>query len=134
MLKGIALAIFLALYLIPTCLVAGDIPNQVKSQLESKSIPLYPGATYCIGEASMGVRFASDEDPEKVRTWYMNKYPKWSVMDKYGSWSLYDGPPGAGMADLMSAKRIEVKTNELLPSWHSLSSNMTTEILIAFPD
>lgn len=134
MYKKIIYMIIMTVWLVPTCLVAGDIPNQVKSQLESKNIPLYPGAIYCTGEPSMGVRFASNEGPEQVRAWYVTKYPKWSVMDKYGSWTLYDGPPGAGMAQLMSAKRVEIKANEQLPSWHSLSSDMTTEVLIAFPD
>lgn len=134
MYKKVIYMIVLSICLIPTCLFAGDIPDQVKAQLESKNIPLYPGAIYCIGEASMGVRFASDVDPEKVKGWYKAKYPKWSIMDKYGSWALYDGPPDAGLAKLMSAKRIEIKHNDQLPSWHSLSSDMTTEILIAFPD
>ena len=134
MFKRIMLTTLLAIFLIPTGLVAQDIPAKVSSQLEAKDIPIFPEAVYCMGEARVGIRFASDEDPEKVRTWYKNQYPKWSIMDKYGSWTLYDGPPGASMAKLMSAKRIEIKANEQLPSWHSLSSDMTTEILIAFPD
>ena len=134
MFKNLIPAMLLAFCLIPPSLIAGDIPDQVKAQLESKNIPLYPGAVYCAGEASMGARFASDESPEKVREWYKAKFPKWSVLDEYGSWTLYDGPPEAGFGIIMSAKRFDIKANEQLPSWHSLSSNMTTEILIAFPD
>ena len=132
--KKVVFILALSFLIFPACILAQDIPSQVKSQLESKNIPLYPGVIYCTGEASLGVRFASNEDPGKVRAWYKAKYPKWAVMDQYGSWTLYDGPPGAGMAQLMSAKRIEIKANEQLPSWHSLSSEMTTEVLIAFPD
>ncbi len=135
MFKRIILTTLLAICLIPTGLVAQDIPAKVTSQLEAKGIPIFPGAIYCTGEASTGVRFASDKDPEKIREWYVAKYPKWSIMDKYGSWTLYDGPPGVGMAKVLAAKgMIEIKANEQLPSWHSLSSDMTTEILIAFPD
>ncbi len=135
MFKRTILTMLLAICLIPTGLVAQDIPAEVTSQLESKNIPLYPGAIYCYGEATTGVRFASDKSPEKVREWYVAKYPKWSIMDKYGSWTLYDGPPGVGFSKVLESKgMIEIKVNEQLPSWHSLSSDMTTEILMAFPD
>jgi len=133
MLKRIILKMLL-ICLIPTVLIAQDMPGKIKSQLDSKGAPIFPGVTYCTGEISMGIRFATNESPEKVREWYIAKYPKWSIMDQYGSWSLFDGPPKAGMAKIMSSKRIEIKANEQLPSWHSLSSDMTTEILIAFPD
>ena len=132
--KKIVFLIILVIWIIPTCLAAQDIPASVKSKLNSKGFNIFPTAVYCTGDISIGVRFATDEQPEKVREWYKAQYPKWAVLDQYGSWILYDGPPGAGMGQVMSGKQILIKKTEQLPSWHSLSSNMTTEIMASFPD
>ncbi|MGD8353797.1 MAG: hypothetical protein PVJ01_06485 [Pseudomonadota bacterium] len=81
----------------------------------------------------MGVRFTTSDSPEKVRAWYQAQYPEWSIQDKYGTWTFYDGPPGRGPGSIMGTRNMVVQFNRQLPGWHSLPGGMTTEIVIAAP-
>jgi len=113
--------------------IGANIPPDVANDLMAKNFPSYPQSIYCIGTLEMGVRFASNKAPEIVRIWYQDKLPDWSVMDTYGTWVLYDGPADASPPAVMSRKQITIMKNENLPSWHGLSADMTTEIMMAFP-
>jgi len=109
------------------------MPSEVNNAMKKSDFPLYPGAVFCIGDANNGMRFASKDNPEIVRQWYLNKLPEWSKNTKYGSWILYKGSSGIGMSEVMKYNRVDVHENKELPSWHSLPANMTTEILVALP-
>ena len=109
------------------------LPSEVKDAIEKSDFPLYPGSVFCLGDASSGMRFASKDNSELVRKWYISKLPEWSINTKYGSWMLYEGSSGVGMSEVMKYNRVDVHENKELPSWHSLPANMTTEILIALP-
>lgn len=109
------------------------IPSEVKDTIEKSNFPLYPGAVFCLGDAINGMRFASKDNPEKVRQWYISKLPEWSKYTKFGGWMLYEGSSGVGMYEVMKYNRVDVHENKELPSWYSLPSNMTTEILVALP-
>lgn len=119
----------LALGAIPT---ASSLPDQDEDLIERAGIPFYPKARFVYGNASVGYRYATSEPVETVQSWYQKKLPSWPVYsDKFGSWILYKGKPGASMADLVMKKtQISVQQNEKLPEWHSLDSDMTTEIVI----
>ncbi|MDT8419665.1 MAG: hypothetical protein RQ754_04485 [Desulfuromonadales bacterium] len=110
------------------------IPSEVENDMQSMNFPTYPQSSYCIGTLDMGVRFASNDTPEKVRVWFQNKLPGWSVMNQFGTWVLYDGPADASPPEVMRTKQITVMKNENLPSWHGLAADMTTEIMMAFPN
>jgi hypothetical protein len=134
MLKKLLVVLTVLSLTVPIVAFSGEtIPAEVKTGLESKGFSFYPGSVFCTGSVNMGVRFASNKPTKEIRGWYKEKYPEWSVMDKYGSWVLYDGPPGANMPEAMSGNMIMVQQNDQLPSWHSLPSEMTTEILATFP-
>lgn len=130
------LALVLVLFLLTlTPLFAGQtIPVDVEAGLNSKGFAIYPGAVYCTGTVDIGIRFASRKSTDEVKSWYKEKYPDWSVMDEYGSWVLYKGAPGASMPEVMSSNQILIQKNVQLPSWHSLSADMTTEIMASFPE
>lgn len=110
-----------------------EMPPEVKETMGKAGFPLYPGAVFCLGDASTGMRFATKDNPETVRQWYINKLPEWSKNTKYGNWILYEGPSGVGMSEVMRYNLVDIHENQELPSWHSLPENMTTEILITLP-
>lgn len=114
---------------IPTAL---SLPAKDEVLIKNAGIPLYSKARFVYGQSSVGYRFASNEPLEKVKTWYKNKLSSWPVYeDKFGSWIIYKGAPGADMAELVMQKtQVSVMKNEELPQWHSLESDMTTEIVI----
>jgi hypothetical protein len=128
-----AVLILLGLMILASPVSAAGVPVGVKASLDKAGIKLYPGAVYCTGQVDMGARFATSDSPEKVRKWYREQYPEWSLQEKYYSWAFYDGPPDQGMAVIMGTRNMVVQFNKELPGWHSLSKDMTTEILIAAP-
>lgn len=64
------------------------LPEKDRKILEQAGVPLYPGIQFTNGALGgvVGVRFASSDDVEKVRKWYIDKLPDWAVNDQYGSW------------------------------------------------
>lgn len=110
---------------------ANDIPAEAQETIDATGFPIYPDASYCTGDPSMGMRLASSDSVEKVREWYRAQFPEWSVYDKYGGWILHPGPADAPMPVVMSGNQVSITQNPALPEWHGLSPDMTTEILIA---
>ena len=98
--------------------------------IKAAGVPVFPKATFAIGSKAAGFRFVTSTPPEEVRSWYRQKLPEWSLLDKYGSWILYNGKPGMDMRGVMSNNQIGVKSNDKLPEWYGLDKNVTTEILI----
>jgi len=134
MCKKVVLFVLAGVFLMTVPVMGADIPAKVKDALVKADLRVYPGAVYCTGSLDIGVRLATSDSPEKVRAWYQENYPKWSVQDKYGAWWFYDGPPNLGPGGIMSTRNMTVQTNKQLPGWHSLPADMTTEILMASPE
>lgn len=104
--------------------------------MEAVGFSPYPGSVFCIGTVEMGMRFATAESPEVVRTWFVESLPSWVLLvdEELGTWTLFDGPPETKrLMDIMVLNHVTVQANENLPAWHSLAKNMTTEILVALP-
>jgi len=133
MYRKLALLIVAGVLLTAIPATGADLPGDVKASLEKAGLKIYPGAVFCTGKVKTGVRFATSDSPEKVRAWYREQYPGWSVQDKYGTWSFYDGPPDQGPGVYLSTRNMLVQHNADLPGWHSLAADMTTEILITSP-
>ena len=131
--RKIMLLVFVTAFLMTVPAVGDDLPAKVKGDLDKAGLKVYPGAVYCTGSLQMGIRFATSDSPEKVRAWYQEQYPEWSVQDKYGTWSFYDGPPGQGPGAIMGTRNMVIQFNGQVPGWHSLADNMTTEIMMAAP-
>lgn len=110
-----------------------DIPAEAQKILDAANFPIYPGAVYCIGDPTLGIRFASSDPVESVRKWYQSKFPEWASYEEYGGWILHPGPADAPMSVIFSGKQVSVATHDSLPQWHGLSEDMTTEIVIALP-
>ena len=108
-----------------------DIPAAAQKVIDAAGFPIYPDASYCTGDPSMGMRLASSDSVEKVREWYRAQFPDWSVYEEYGGWILHPGPADAPMPVVMSGYQVSISENAALPEWHGLSADMTTEILIA---
>jgi hypothetical protein len=68
------------------------------------------------GKVETGIRFASNKSTDEVKSWYKEKHPDRSVMDKYGSWVLYKDAPGASRPEVMSGNQILLQKNDQLPS------------------
>lgn len=121
-------ALFLMFFSVSSYAISLPVPDS--KLIEDASIPLNPEAIFVYGNKSAGFRFAASLSPEKVRQWYRQQLPKWSLYNKYGVWMLYDGVSDKGMAEVMSVNNISITHNENLPEWHSLDKSMTTEIVI----
>ena len=109
---------------------AADLPAADAALIEGAGVPLYPGATFATGNKDVGFRFATSESPDVVRKWYQEKLASWSLFDQYNSWILHEGEPVKGLGELMSRSQVQVQTNDMLPEWHQVDKNMTTEIVI----
>lgn len=133
MLKKTALLIALGVLVAAGPAIGGDLPADVKAGFDKAGMKIYPGAVYCTGQLEWGIRFATSDSPEKVQKWYQAQYPQWSVQDKFGLWTFYDGPPDQGPGFIMGVRNLFVKHNAELPGWHGLSADMTTEITMAAP-
>jgi len=112
---------------------AETIPANTKAAFDKVGVAVYPGAVYCTGDPDTGVRLATKDGPDKVRAWYKEKLPGWTVFDKFGMWALVDSPGVDSMVDLMKSNNLVVTENSELPGWHKLPANMTTEIVVALP-
>lgn len=127
------MATFLAFAL--PAFAAGAVPDDVSAALEQAGVAVYPGAEYCIGNPQIGIRFASSDDPETVKAWYVEHVPAWNVKDVFGMWILIDAPADAKISgsDLMTRNNIVVDVNPELPGWHGLAGDMTTQIVVSLP-
>jgi hypothetical protein len=45
----------------------GSTPDDIKAVLANAKVPIYPGAVFCVGSTSAGLRFAARDSVEKVR-------------------------------------------------------------------
>ncbi len=133
MFRQVALMITLVAMVTAVPAFGGDLPADVEAGFAKAGMKIYPGAVYCTGQLEYGVRFATSDSPEKVMKWYREQYPQWSVQDKFGLWTFYDGPPDQGPGFIMGVRNLFVKFTAELPSWHGLAANMTTEITLAAP-
>ena len=113
-----------------TCAIAANLPDTDARTIKDAGIPIHHSAAFAYGNKDVGFRFASNESPEKVRKWYQEQLPGWSLFDQYGTWILYNGGPGAGVSEIMTSNQVAVQENANLPEWHSLQKDMTTEIVI----
>ncbi|MFC2163790.1 hypothetical protein ACFLT2_02190 [Acidobacteriota bacterium] len=126
--------IFVGLLIFSSSITHGaELPAQDAKVIEAAGIPIFPGATFAIGNLDTGYRFATAKSPAEVRQWYQKKLSDWSLLEEYGSWILYKGQRGLGMSDVMSKLQVMIQKNENLPQWHSLKTDMTTEIVIMIP-
>jgi hypothetical protein len=112
---------------------SNSMPENTKAALDKVGVAVYPSAVYCAGDPVIGVRLATSDNLEKVRAWYKEKLPDWTVFDKFGIWALVDKPSVETMVDLMESNNLVVTENQELPTWHKLPANMTTEIVVALP-
>ena len=108
-----------------------DIPADYQAAIDTAKVPAYPGATFCTGGPATGMRLATSDSVETVRKWYRDQLPEWNTYEGWGGWILYAGPAGAGTGDIFTSFQVSIAENPELPNWHGLSSDMTTEILIA---
>jgi hypothetical protein len=115
---------------------AGSTPDDLKAVLAKARVPIYPGAVFCVGSTSAGIRFATSDSVDQVRKWYRAQRSQWALIDepKYQVWVLYEGPPGSGMMQWTAYNMAQVSENKSLPEWHGLSKNMTTEIVLGVAD
>jgi len=126
--------LFVGLLILSNSIMFGtELPAQDAKVIEAAGIPIFPGATFAIGNRDTAYRFATSKPPAEVRQWYQKKLSDWALLDKYGSWILYKGQQGLGMSEVMSKLQIMIQENENLPQWHSLKKDMTTEITIMVP-
>ena len=111
---------------------AGSLPDDLKDVLSKAGVPIYPGAIFCVGSTSAGLRFATKDSVEKVKKWYRAQRSNWSLIDKpkYEIWVLYEGPPGIAMMGWLEYNLAQVSVNKDLPDWHDLPKDMTTEIVL----
>ena len=109
------------------------MPDDSRAAFDRVGVPIYPGAVYCIGDSTNGIRLATSDSQDAVRAWYIDKLSEWNLFDDFGLWILADSPPGSSMSDLMSGNNIVVDVNADLPQWHGLASDMTTQIVVALP-
>lgn len=115
---------------------ATSTPDDLKATLAKAKVPVYPGAVFCVGSTSAGLRFATKDSVDNVRNWYRSQRPTWALIDepKYQIWVLYEGPAGIGMMEWTAYNMAQVNENKNLPEWHSLSKDMTTEIVLGVAD
>lgn len=128
--------LIITLLLIGTVVNAAEIPAEAAAAMEATGVLMYPGAVYCLGDAESGMRMAAGDDPLKVRAWYREKLPEWSLYhgESTGLWIIYDGPAGlTGYPDIVVRNNISIQANKELPAWYGLNDNMTTEIIMALP-
>ena len=111
----------------------GAIPEASRATMEKAGVPVYPGAVYCIGDASVGIRLATSDSEDKVRAWYVEHLSGWALFEDFGSWMLADSPASASMSERMESNVVVVDTNAQLPEWHGLDADMTTQIVISLP-
>jgi len=109
----------------------GAIPEASRATMEKAGVPVYPGAVYCIGDASVGIRLATSDSEDEVRAWYVEQLSGWTLFEDFGSWMLADSPAGASMSERMEGSVVVVDTNAQLPEWHGLDADMTTQIVIS---
>lgn len=108
-----------------------DIPADYQAAIDTANVPAYPGSVFCTGDPASGMRLATSDSVETVRKWYRSQLPDWNIYEGYGGWILYAGPADAGMTDIFSSFQVSITENPELPNWHDLSSDMSTEIVIA---
>jgi len=132
---NIIAAMLLAIFIMFATPVLGadSMPANTKAAFDKVGVAVYPSAVYCTGDPVIGVRLATSDSPEKVRTWYKEKLSSWTIFDKFGIWALVDRPGVDTMVDLMKSNNLVVTENLDLPAWHKLPANMTTEIVVALP-
>ena len=127
------------LFVLVLCLLTGiyanaaELGNSDRKIIESAGVDIYPGAQFINGSKAIGFRFASSESAAVVRKWYRKQLPSWSLYEKFGGWILYNDKPGLGMAAVMSARQVSIKTNINLPGWFGLDKGLTTEIVVMVP-
>jgi hypothetical protein len=128
-------SILLTIFIMSATLVFGSdsMPENTKAAFDKVGVAVYPSAVYCTGDPAIGVRLATSDSPEKVRAWYMEKLPNWTVFDKFGIWALVDKSSVETMVDVMQSNNLVVTENLELPAWHKLPANVTTEIVVALP-
>lgn len=114
-------------------LADGDIPATSKAALDKAGVPVYPGAVYCIGDAEVGIRLATNEPEATVRTWYVEQLSDWTVFEDFGMWMMADSPPGSSFSERAESNNLIIDTNDQIPQWHDLAADMTTQIVIALP-
>ncbi len=112
---------------------AAPLPPESAAAMEKAGVPLYPGAVYCTGDPTIGIRFATSDAPEKVRAWYREQLAGWTLFDEFGMWALVDAPSVGGLGDVMANNQLVVSRNAQLPGWHGLAADMTTDITTMLP-
>ena len=112
------------------------LSNTDLALLEKAGVPVYPGLKFVNGTLSgmAGLRFATDDELDKVRDWYQQNLPEWTLYDQYGGWILHSGGPGTGMAAVMQKNQVAVTENQYLQDWFGLPPDVTTEVVIALPE
>lgn len=112
---------------------AASVPPESAAAMEKAGVPMYPGAVYCTGDPTIGIRFATSDAPEKVQAWYRERLAGWTLFNEFGMWALVDAPSVGGLGDLMANNQLVVSHNAELPGWHGLAADMTTDITTMLP-
>jgi hypothetical protein len=128
--------LFVAMFclMLGTSVFAEELGSGDIQLIKSSGIQVYPEADFVNGSRDVGYRFATAKSPDEVRAWYKKQMPSWALFDNFDSWILYDGKPGAGMGELMTANQVSIKENKMLHEWFGIDKAMSTEIVIMIPE
>lgn len=134
--RGFMAVLVISFLLIGPASNAAELKAEAITAMEAAGFSPYPGSVFCTGTVEMGMRFATGDSPDAVRSWLVENLTDWSLMqdEELGLWMLFDGPPETkGFAKVSTFNHVVVLENVNLPVWHDLAETMTTEILVALP-
>jgi hypothetical protein len=126
---------FAILLLFTGAAIAGtSLSAKDEKAISEAGLSVYPGSVVITGLQALGIAFATSDSVEKVRKWYRNNTPDWTVYEDDGMWVLYDSKSMLNPFEIMSKRQVLVNKNENLPYVHKYDKSVTTEIVIIVPD
>ena len=125
----------IVLLALSTTIFAQELSNADKAMIKDAGIPIYSNSQFANGNNQVGFRFITNAKPSVVQNYYLEQLVNWELHSEYGGWILYNGEPGASIADLVMKKnQVSIQYNENLPKWFTVDKDMTTEIIIGVFD
>ena len=116
---------------------AAQLSKEDAAVIKAAGVIIYPESIYLNGSPDLAAHFVTPDYPEKVKEWYQEKLPGWTLNKEMGQWCLHKGKPFANPLELLNelANRphILVSVDEGIPFVWSLKETMTTEIFITIP-
>ena len=126
--KRLILSLATVLIFIGAAIADGSLSPQDEKAIKDAGLAVYPGSV--VLPSAIGIKFASSDGVEKVRSWYSEKTSGWAVFDDGSMWILYNGKPGLNPIEVMSKSQVLIDSDENLPLIHGLDKNMKTEIVL----